>query len=238
MMVADYRQLGFSMGGKIHPIVTAKVDPRGNLQLEGPVDLGLKEPLVSQPKAPGETAAPARGYAWIFSMKTAPPFLTVGSRSFLCFPRAGALFEFRDTGSIARKTWVIPGLDETRACQIDSYDWALLCVQPTRAGDLLIASRTADGVLDGRLRYPRSYTPATMGGPGLQKLREMEVQALKAAPRIEWWTFDPESGQLYPTPPPARVPAVLKDLAHLRNFAFHLNVGGNLVFPDEPAVPR
>ena len=219
----------FNVEGKLHPVVIAKINEKKELKVFRVVDLELKEKLawIKEGKFVFN-----QHYVWFMSSIINRPFLTVNDKVFLAFRRIGLFVEIKPNGSIGKKIQVIPALDETTAMDPNNYDWAILCSQPTKEGEILMLARTPDGVMEGRKRFPRNYLSPAANDAGKQQDSDMsELAALRAHPFMDWWKVNTEDGQIYPAAAPAKVPAIFGSIDEFRKFVFHYNAAGNLVFP-------
>lgn len=213
--------------GKPWPIVIARTDAKRRLHFTEPFDLGLKAPWL---KSVGGRQSVHPDHHWVLSMLNSDPFLTTGSKVYLAATQIGAFIEVRPNGRPGRTIRLFPGLDEDRIRRTETFDWAVLCAQPTRYGEVLVASRTEAGVLEGQKLVPRTYTTATLQGAAQAETAARDLRALQGEPRIEWWLLDGESGKFQTAPPPRHVPQRFDSVRELQEFGFVWDPRGNLRF--------
>jgi len=230
-ILIERKRMGFSVDGTPFLAVVAKTDEKKDLKIAHGLDLGLKEPLILRASTPTEEGTFNPRYLWAVPLHFAPCFLSLPDSVFLFFGRVGAFVELTPRGKYRRTVWLHPGLDEKRAADFNSYDWATLCAQPTSEGNILIAARRPDAVLNGRKRFPRTYSKDALMGPNAAATRELDKKALADDPVVEWWTLNTETGQFSPAAPPNKVPRTLESVERAQQFVFRFDPFGNLVFP-------
>ncbi len=229
LLVCNANSKWFKINGVPCPIVIAKVNSKKELKITRAVDLGLHEQLGWIKN--GEFVFNEH-YFWFLSCTINRPFLTVGDKVFLAFRRIGTFIEIRPNGNLGKIFRVIPGLDEKATADPDSYDWAVLCAQPTMNNDILVLARSSDGVLEGRKRFPRIYSLESMQNKISRDANNTaDESALKAYPEMDWWMLDPENGNTYRSASPQNVPTFFTSIQEFSKFVFYINPKGNLVFP-------
>lgn len=209
--------------------VVAKINAKKTLEISSAIDFGFREKMV---RKEGDKIIFNDHYIWFLSGTIGRPFMTVGDRVFLAFRRIGMFMEIRPNGTIGKRFQIIPGLDEKAAMDPDSYDWAALCSQPTKDGEILVLARTEEGVLEGRKYYPRVYSDAAMNDAALGgAISRADAEALRAYPFMDWLKLDPASGKMYQTAPPRNTPTYFDSIDTFRKFVFRFDTAENLVFP-------
>lgn len=219
----------FTVQGKPSAVVVAKSNDKKVLEISRSVDFGFREKIAWNKD---DKIVINDHYIWFFSGTINRPFLTVGDRVFLAFRRIGTFIEIRPNGSIGRRFEIIPGLNEKTAINPDGYDWATLCAQPTKEGEILVLARTPEGVMDGRKYYPRTYTTASMNDVAKSEdTSRSDAAALNANPLMNWHKLDPITGKVYQVASPVNVPTMFDSIENFRKFVFHFEPTGNLIFP-------
>lgn len=185
LLVARAGAKWFRVDNGLYPVVVAKVNHKKELKVDCAVDFGFREKLGWEKD--GEFVFNTH-YVWFMSGILNRPFLTVGDKVFLAFRRVGTFIEVKNNGKVGKTFKIIPELDEKRASDTNNYDWAVLCAQPTEYDEILVLSRTQDGVLEGRKYFPRAYSRSIM----TDKEKESDVNhgdaaALAAYPLMDWW---------------------------------------------------
>lgn len=133
----------------------------------------------------------------------------------------------REDGSLKRTVKVYAGVDETRIQRDGSkLEVGLLCLQATREGSLLIASRMEDAVLHSRSLFasnPDKLLPGQAPFEAEQAFIPDQRNSVKAWPDILYWRLDPETGDLRPEAPP-NLPLKIHRLEDLKRFRFRMRI--------------
>ena len=211
------RHDGFQIGHSTAPIVVARVDEKRRLNVHEAVDIGI-DPRKEWP-------------IWVNSMVLTPPFLVTQDRVYLKCERIGRFWEISPRGRVKREIRLFSTLDDERIKKIETFDWAVICIQPNREGDLVFVSFPEDLVLNGQTIIPRPYNKNTVFGSGADEAAKKDAQLLRMLGNLAWWKIDHETGGIHPMAPPSGVPTRLKSAEHVRRFAFEFSPEGNLVFP-------
>lgn len=148
-----------------------------------------------------------------------------------------AVFDARD-GHLARTAWIY-SVDET-ALRSGRVGWAVLGYQVRPDGSLLLATREEAAVIAPREIHmnPLGQTDAMDHDAITRYLRDAS-EAIKVYPRVRWWTFDPDTGELHQESAPEGVPDRVDSVAAMLGFE-HLryHADGSLSFTHQkPKTP-
>ncbi|WLT32425.1 sialidase family protein [Geothrix sp. PMB-07] len=131
----------------------------------------------------------------------------------------------REDGSLKRTVKVYSSIDEERIKKDGAtLEVGLLCLQPTRDGDLLIAARIEDAVLHSRKLFPSSPDKLLPGQNPFDAEKAFipeQRNSVKAWPDVLYWRLDPETGDLRPDSPQG-LPAKIGSLEELKRFRFRM----------------
>lgn len=132
-------------------------------------------------------------------------------------------------GNLKRTVKVYPSIDEERITKDGSrLEVGLLGLQPTKAGDLLLAMRMEDAVLNSRKIFPSGPERVQPNeDPWEAEKRFIPEQriSIKAWPEILYRRMDPETGDLRPEIPKG-LPQKVKSLEQLKQFQFRMRANG------------
>lgn len=126
-----------------------------------------------------------------------------------------------NTGMILKEELLFPSVlskdhaDKKKEC-------AILAWRTEENGDLLVASRSEDAVLNARSIYRQPYSPDD--GPYVDYLNKATAKALEAFPEILWWTFSFDGGSLVRRPTPQGMPGRLMNMDFFKKFDFHMTI--------------
>lgn len=232
-VILDKSAQGFELGDAKHLFVVAEEGQKGELVVRSPIDLGWKEPQFVK-KMVGQTMewVPNPSSLWIFTALTHSPFFTVGDSLVIGFFATGTYCVIDGHGRTLKTLRLFPGLDDAKLADSSAYERPVLCAQPRQDGQLLIASRSEDATLRGRMAFPRNYTIADLKDPVRKAAMEAkDIESLKNFPHVEWWLLDPVNKKLERTIGPDLVSDRIFDLTAYRKFWFTFAPSGNLVFP-------
>lgn len=124
-----------------------------------------------------------------------------------------------NSGMIQKEALLFPSVlskdhaDKKKEC-------AILAWRAEENGDLLVASRSEDAVLNARSIYRQPYSPED--GPYVEYLNKVTAKALEAFPEILWWNFSFDGGSLVRTPTPHGMPSRLMNMDFFKKFDFHM----------------
>ncbi|MFN8010853.1 MAG: hypothetical protein U0P81_05560 [Holophagaceae bacterium] len=105
---------------------------------------------------------------------------------------------------------------------------ALLGWRPSKDGELLIAARTEDAILNSRDIFQDTSKLRTMDPAAYAKAMDRYFEAsLEAFPDLRWFEFDPESRHFRPILAPRNQPERVLSGSALRGFQFWLDAKGN-----------
>lgn len=151
----------------------------------------------------------------------------------------GFLWVFDEKGAFRRRLSLFDlGKDET-LCQIRTYwnhERAVLGIQPTREGQVLVATRSMDAVLFARKNEPLLNADGEPERPALFEARRR--WAWQDHPDIWWWLVDPKNGTVSRTSAPFGAPLLMTEDIAQSGLVWGYNQDGEPVFstrrPDQP----
>jgi len=202
---------------------------KGELVQDSLVSYPFSEPLCQftgkrSPEGRPHFEIPAK---WLVTQQTffEPPVVL---RDYICaFNRqTGWVLVFsREDGSLKRTVKVYSSVDEERIGKDGAkLEVGLLCLQPTRDGDLLIAGRMEDAVLHSRQLFPSGPHKILPGQDSFETektfIPEQRISA-KAWPEILYWRMNPETGDLRPDSHQG-LPGKIRSLEELKRFRFRM----------------
>lgn len=204
---------------------------RGELLQDALVAYPFSEPLCRFTGKRGPDGKPAFAIPdkWSVVQQTffEPPVVV---QDFICvFNRqtGWVLIFSREDGSLKRTVRVFSGVDEERIQRDGSkLEVGLLCLQATREGDLLIASRMEDAVLHSRIlfaSYPDRMLPGQAPFEAEKAFVPDQRNSVKAWPDLLYWRMDPETGNLQ-RDSPRGLPAKAGSLEELKRFRFRMRM--------------
>ncbi len=147
--------------------------------------------------------------------------------------QAGLFFRInKNSGTLDKVADLYGMLTDNRLKNIDQFEYVVICAQPNKTGDVLIAARSEAAVLMSRKEFPRQYTSVNMKNEkARQELNSAEERALKAFPEVVWWRLDVDQMKIVQEASPINVPTKIFDITTFKEFSFIFNPSGNLVFP-------
>lgn len=184
------------------------------------------------------------------------PILCFGTETItLALPRVGLLWSFstRGNGTIKLRSRAIYKDVWESVRQGVLVENAILGIQPTSDGSLMIASRSRDGAING-LKASEAFAPerqvhATTIRADQHKSPHMALEAftkahseessrpafseakdlsVKAYPEIKWWEYDPDTNKLREVHPPG-AKTLLTSASDVQNFRFRIRVDGKVI---------
>lgn len=104
---------------------------------------------------------------------------------------------------------------------------AILGWRPTKDGNLLLAARTEDAVLNSRDIFQDTSKLAGLDPDGYAKAMDRYFESsLEAFPELRWLEFDPVSRHFRPIPTPRSQPEKIRSGGALRGFQFWMDARG------------
>jgi hypothetical protein len=113
----------------------------------------------------------------------------------------------------------------------EQLEWAILGMQPTPDGDVLIASRSEGAVKNARQLFPTPFlNTKLLQDPAHMKQREQNMKdSVEFFPEVCWWKLDPESGVITKVEAPANFPEKLPNSRAMTAFRFRPKTNGDLI---------
>lgn len=143
----------------------------------------------------------------------------------------------REDGHVRRQIRVCECVTAERLKKKD-YWMAVLACEPTPEGDLILACRSEEAVVDlksiesMRLAEERvgQATDTPEGQNTLTRAFELLAAAMKAHPEVRWLKLDSVEGKLSRMDPPPGAPERVENLPELMGFNFFTGPGGGISF--------
>lgn len=230
----------FVQGISMSPFAIGRFDPDHGIRVQSLVDLGLGlvQRIPQDPKATPRVQISGLAVVAFPIIFSDTPFIPLPDGFALLSDQAGIFWIFDERGSLKREVRLFRGITNERLKE-GTLEHAVLGCQPTSQGTILIASRHEDAVLQAQVLFHREDTLETFRDPVLRAHNErLEDESVRAYPELEWWTFDPSEGRIWPTAAPRATPTRFLNREHLSAFQFRFLPDGNLAFGDEDPDPR
>lgn len=227
----------FTKDRSFSPVAVFRQHENGTLSLDHLVSFPTRKPLVAGvdvSKGPGRP--PQRVGRWTDDYATVlrnrapyPVPLVTPAGLVLVWPNVGFFWVLDPTnGRVKRCIQLFPSIGEAE-CHTDvDVDLAVLAVQPTREGTLLVATRAEDAVRSGPTAFDYVVTLQNFQHEGTDRVYHNQLKALQNWPELFWWHVDLEEGKVFPCPPPQRVPRTLGTREAYERFQFHFRPDGSL----------
>jgi hypothetical protein len=226
----------FEMDGKMSTTaIFRNID--GFMTCEQVLEYPLQEPFFQLKKVslgPNKVVSVPRDnvkYSVVHSSLSSMP-IVVGNFYAIIWRRAGYIWLFdRKSGVIRRNIKIYDGVTENSLGKSDEIDCAILGIQATRDGELLVAAREEFAVLHAMKHFDAVHTLEKANRPGgMEKIFENQQKALMANPLVIWLTVDPVTATVGPVPTPIGGPSQLLSLQLLQTFNFRFRPNNSLAF--------
>ncbi len=122
----------------------------------------------------------------------------------------GVFWTFDTHGSLRRKSALYPEIKEDDYKDLFQFEKAILGWQMTPEHKILLAARSIDAVLLARKSHPIVYADGTTYPEYARQVHD--DWAAKDFPDIQWWKFDPETGDFHRQSAPTGFPDRLQQL--------------------------
>lgn len=204
--------------GKCFPFGVYLLKENGEIQLDEPMEGGLDKPVFKKEK----------GWNYPFLQTTFIKQETALTEDYLVLgSQWGYFWVFRrDTGRLRRLVRLYPEADEAFLSKYPPVQ-IVLGFQPTRAGDILIASRAKDALLEGAKEMAKpvalAMDPDTRG-----RTRRWADSFNATYPLVFWWNLDPEQGRITEAATPITPPKALFSQVEVLNFNWRFNPQGKV----------
>ncbi len=225
-----YLSVGSMLKGKgQRPFYIWRVSSSGDFEVTDSFDAGLGKPFF---KPDGKHQYPGLFDLGLYPITRCGGYLVAASQ-------ASGYFWVVDSGkgNLKRVVRLFNGLSEDVVEKKAGLP-VLLGVQPTRDGDLLIASRTETAGLfgdDTRFQHPDSAGTSSESwwSEFLRFHNRHADESSKAFPVVQWWHFYLGDGRLHEVATPQNVKSRIECADDLRNFNWRFKPDGNLLFLDQ-----
>lgn len=213
---------GFKDGS--YPAAFSKLDPvSGILKIERPEDLGLGGPYIQNMKTMVvsgtqkiEPALSKRNLKFLIyrnlTTENPPTMVSIDDQAIIFSMQLGVFWTFDTHGSLRRKSVLYPDIKETDYKDLFQFEKVILGWQLTPEHKILMATRSIDAVLFARKSHPVLYTDGATYPE--HAMRVHDDWAAKDFPDIQWWEFDPETGNFHRLPAPNGFPVRLQQLVN------------------------
>ena len=212
----------FSFVDGTYPLAIAKLNSvSGYLELERPEDLGLGGPYTKNLSATGkkitenESISRRNPNSIIYrnlTTESTPTMISIGDRPIIFSMYLGVIWIFDSHGNLRKKCVLYPEVKDEDYKNLFHFERAILGWQLTPEHKILLATRSIDAVLLARKSHPILYTDGSTYP--LYALKAHNDWAAKDFPDIQWWEFDPETGDFHRTSVPPNFPNRLDQLAN------------------------
>jgi hypothetical protein len=154
----------------------------------------------------------------------------LGSYLVLPLQATGTVLMFKaENGSPLGKALLYPSV-ETELQRRRPIERSILGYRPTPDGDLILATRTEDAVLNARGIFQDGVSFRGMDAETrARRLKEVQSEALVAFPDLLWWRFSPGTRDFLPISHPIGLPSSLRTFDELKGFQFWVDSKGNPV---------
>ncbi len=220
----------FVKGGKVSFWAIAKPDEKGLLSLEDLPDFGFSIMELArwvpgkEPWKPGNLTPRHDRMEEYLELGTAK-MVPCAEGFVLLFPRQGKILVFNGTdGHLIRQRMLFPSVEQALKNR-RTLERAILACRPMRSGNLLLATRSEDAVLNSRVIFE---DPKPLEGQTKEEFAK-EVQAnheknLEAFGEILWWEFNPMTGDFLRRSTPKGLPSRVLNMADMNTFSFRMNL--------------
>lgn len=216
----------FLLNGTPFLVALGRVSEKGVLEVQEGIDLGTEEPLYLRSQN-----------QWSFNPNLYPILdilfhngvLRTQDGFMLVSFHYGWIWVLDPKGKKKRFAQVFSSVANAKGVSPKRYEYVILSCQPNALGNLILATRTEDAVRVAPEIFPTGYTLQDLSDPQRSKNHEERLlESLKAFPLVQWWEFDPETGEKWEIPPPVGLPTHVKDLRVFMKFRFRFDPHGNL----------
>lgn len=227
----------FRLGNKVSPFAIGRMNQGGNIETLELTNLGFPKPLLVKTRADRFALDPA--YEYLHTAILHPsPFVPLRDGFALVADQVGVFWIFDGKGRMRKRIKLYNSVSEERLAQRDSLEQAVLGCQPREDGQILIASRTEEAVLNARRQFPRDESLEAFRDPEARKeAARQEQKSLEAFPELKWHLLDPDAGTVNPCDPPLKVKDHFDEVSEISRFKFRFLPNGNLRFGDEDPAP-
>ncbi len=216
----------FVVGGKPYWVALGQIASKGILEPTSGIDLGTELPLHIA-KGPNAFEFEPNLYPILdplfgHALRTDRFILMVSFHY-------GWIWVFDFEGRLKRFSQLYASVKNDREIAPHRYERVILSCQPNDRGNLIVASRTEDAVINVPKIFPTHYNLDTLRHPDRAKEHEANlIHSLKAFPLIQWWEFNPETGEKWEIPAPIGLPTHLDEPGIFQKFRFRFRPDGNL----------
>lgn len=190
---------------------------------------GLKKPLFTGTQVRGEPSGKFLNYP---NFQYAPGgFVRSGSWIIHVWMPTGLICVFEaKTGRLARTAWIRGPFDEDSLTK-GRVGWVVAGYQVRPNGNLILAVREEAAIIAAQspVLSPLGGSPESDQRAIDRYLREA-TERMKLYPNIEWWDYDPETGELNRESSPEGAPKKLDSIQALVQFRLRYRADGSLQF--------
>lgn len=236
VMISDFRVLDndkilfsrivtpFVKNGSMSYFGVYAANEKKELHLDSLVDIGI-EVFDKNLRAKNPTARP---FLWVrqenfplFADMIVSRMVTLADGFAVVFQKTGYVLFFKAIdGSVKRALCIFPEIMDKKNIN-KPKEVPILCYRPTREGRLLLATRTEDAVLNARSIFQDEVRHNSSNREEYDKKMELYLsRALEAFPDIQWWEFDPSTGDFIRQATPENMPNKLISYDKFINFRF------------------
>lgn len=225
----------FKEGARYSPLAVFRLK-EGKLTQDRLIELPTEKPLFQEVLVqPGSgTIKPAKAARWskdfsAISSALLPTPLVLSDYYVYPWFRSGWFWILSArNGSVRRLVKLYDSIQERDLSRSGEMEMAVLGVQPTRNGLLLVCAREETAVLGAMRAFDAQLTLDRFKAGMADEIRKRQETALRAFPLIQWMHIEPNTGKRYEVARPLNTPGQINSLDQLEQFRFRFKPDGNL----------